>query len=130
LQHHVRPPNSLMARCAPGASVTNPKNSLEVTGVMHGHPHMNGAMRQRANTPRAGMGVTSEPTLSGQDAFGAIQEVVRILDADPNTDWSKVNISALREHLIDMNEVTLHAAAIERSLDNGIEIAVTGEGRP
>ena len=45
------------------------------------------------------------------------------------TDWSKVNISALRQHLIDMNEVTLHAAAAERMLDNGIEIAVTGEGR-
>jgi hypothetical protein len=28
-----------------------------------------------------------------------------------------------------MNEVTLHAAAAERMLDNGIEIAVTGEGR-
>ena len=28
-----------------------------------------------------------------------------------------------------MNEVTLHAVATERVLDNGIEIAVTGEGR-
>jgi hypothetical protein len=26
--------------------------------------------------------------LPGQDAFGAIQEIVAILDADPNTDWS------------------------------------------
>ena len=51
---------------------------------------------------------------AGQDAFGTIQEIVRILEADPTTDWSKVNIAALREHLIDMNEVTLHAAATER----------------
>ncbi len=51
------------------------------------------------------------PTMPGQDAFGAIQEVVQILQADPTTDWSKVNIARLREHLIDMNEVTLHAAA-------------------
>ena len=28
-----------------------------------------------------------------------------------------------------MNEVTLHAAAEERRLDNGVEITVTGEGR-
>ena len=49
---------------------------------------------------------SSEPTLPGQDAFGTIQEIVQILEADPNTDWSKVNIAALREHLIDMNEVT------------------------
>jgi hypothetical protein len=69
------------------------------------------------------------PVLPGQDAFGAIGEVVRILKADPSTDWSKVNIAALREHLIDMNELTLHAAAAERKIDDGLEIVVTGEGR-
>jgi hypothetical protein len=73
--------------------------------------------------------MTGQPTLPGQDAFGAIQEVVQILEADSTTDWSKVNIDALREHLIDMNEVTLHAAEAERVLDNGVEIAVTGDGR-
>lgn len=70
-----------------------------------------------------------QPTSPGQDAFGAIQEVVQILEADPATDWSKVNIGALREHLIDMNDVTLRAAVTERMTDTGIEIAVTGEGR-
>ena len=45
---------------------------------------------------------------------GAIGEIVRILEADPKTDWSKVNLEALRQHLIDMNEVALHAdAAVE-----------------
>ena len=67
--------------------------------------------------------------MPGQEVFGTIQEIVRILEADPATDWSKVNISTLREHLIDMDEVTMRAAATERALDNGIEIAVTGEGR-
>jgi len=70
-----------------------------------------------------------QPVMPGQEAFGTIQEIVRMLEADPKTDWSKVNISALREHLIDMDEVTMRASATERSLDNGIEIAVTGEGR-
>jgi len=83
--------------------------------IMHGH----GAAQE----------VSAMPTTPGQDAFGAIQEVVQILESDPKTDWSNVNIGALREHLIDMNEVTLHAAANERVFDNGIEIAVTGEGR-
>jgi len=68
------------------------------------------------------------PTKHGQEAFGTIQEIVRILEADPATDWSKVDISALREHLIDM-DVTMRAAARERVLDTGVEIAVTGEGR-
>jgi hypothetical protein len=74
-------------------------------------------------------GKTAVPTLAGQDAFAAIQEVVQMLEADPQTDWSKVDIAALREHLIDMNEVTLRAAAYERPLGNGVEIIVTGEGR-
>ncbi len=74
-------------------------------------------------------GALRAPTMPGQDAFGTIQEVVQILQADPATDWSKVNIASLRQHLIDMDEVTLRAKAAERVLDNGIEIAVTGEGR-
>ena len=73
--------------------------------------------------------MTGQPISSGQDAFGAIQEIVKILDADPKTDWSKVDIAALREHLIDMNEVTLNAVADERALADGVDIAVTGEGR-
>jgi NAD(P)H-dependent flavin oxidoreductase YrpB (nitropropane dioxygenase family) len=69
------------------------------------------------------------PTMPGQEAFGTIQEIVQILEADPTTDWSKVNIAALREHLIDMDEVTMRAAANERALVNGVEIVVTGKGR-
>jgi hypothetical protein len=70
-----------------------------------------------------------QPTLPGQDAFGAIQEIVRILDADPKTDWSTVNLEALRQHLIDMNEVTLKADAAPRRIEGGLDIAVTGTGR-
>jgi hypothetical protein len=90
-----------------------------------GQQGMHGGMRGH----HAMMGQADQPTMPGQAAFGAIQEVVQILDSDPATDWSKVNIANLREHLIDMDEVTLHAAADERPLDNGIEITVTGDGR-
>jgi hypothetical protein len=69
------------------------------------------------------------PSLPGQDAFGAVQEIVRILEADPKTDWSKVDLEALRQHLIDMNEVTLKADADAKPIDGGMEIAVTGSGR-
>jgi hypothetical protein len=72
---------------------------------------------------------TTTPTMPGQDAFGAIQEIVRILEADPKTDWSKVNLEALRQHLIDMNEVTLEADVVAKSIDGGIEVTVTGTGR-
>ena len=94
------------------------------SGVMHGQGGMQGGMGMHGQ-----FGAVGVPAMAGQDAFGTIAEIVQMLQADPTTDWSKVNIGTLREHLIDMNEVTLHAAASERMLDNGIEIAVTGEGR-
>jgi len=68
-------------------------------------------------------------TMPGQDAFGAIQEIVRMLEADANTDWSKVNLEALRQHLIDMNDVTLKAEAVAKPIEGGIEVTVTGAGR-
>lgn len=69
------------------------------------------------------------PTMPGQDAFGTIQEIVRMLEADPNTDWSKVDIEVLRQHLIDMNEVTLHANAAATPVEGGARYDVTGTGR-
>jgi hypothetical protein len=69
------------------------------------------------------------PTMPGQDAFGAVQEIVRMLEADPGTDWSKINLEALRQHLIDMGDVTLKADAAATAIDGGLQIAVTGEGR-
>jgi len=73
--------------------------------------------------------MSGQPTLPGQDAFGAIQEIVRILEADPGTDWSKVDLEALRQHLIDMNDVTLKADAASKPIDGGLEITITGTGR-
>ena len=69
------------------------------------------------------------PTQPGQAAFGAIQEIVGILQADPHTDWSKVDIDALRQHLIDMDEVTMRADARKEPIDNGLRIEITGTGR-
>jgi hypothetical protein len=83
------------------------------------------ALAQMTHDHPAGI-VPKEP---GQDAFGTIQEIVQILDADPKTDWSKVNLEALRQHLVDMNEVTLKAEANPKEIDGGLEIAVTGSGR-
>lgn len=72
---------------------------------------------------------TAIPTSSGQAAFGAISEIVGMLKADPNTDWSRVNIEALRQHLIDMDDVTMHASMVQRNVPGGIEVDVTGAGR-
>ncbi|MFC3676091.1 hypothetical protein [Ferrovibrio xuzhouensis] len=69
------------------------------------------------------------PKLPGNDAFGAVQEILAILEADPKTDWNRVDLDALRRHLIDMNEVTLNAEAKVEAVGGGIRVAVTGQGR-
>ena len=69
------------------------------------------------------------PTLPGQDAFGAIAEVVRILEADPATDWSRVDLERLRQHLIDMNEVVLRSTVSQTPVPGGLAMEVTGAGR-
>jgi hypothetical protein len=65
----------------------------------------------------------------GQDAFGAIAEVVRILEFDPSTDWSKVDLERLRQHLIDMNEVVLRAVVKATPMTGGLAMDITGSGR-
>ena len=91
------------------------------------HGQMQGAMPMHMHGMQGAMG--SLPMQPGQDAFGAVQEIVGMLEADPATDWSKVNLDALRVHLIDMNEIALHADAAVARIDGGIRVAVTGTGR-
>ncbi len=89
------------------------------------HQMMHGAHSDAHTAGQSG----GNPTLPGQDAFGAIQEIVGILQADPSTDWAKVNIGALRDHLVDMNRLALDSAVRENSIDGGVEAIVTGKGR-
>jgi hypothetical protein len=69
------------------------------------------------------------PTLPGQDAFGAIQEIVSILESDPSTDWDKVDISGLRAHLVDMDLVVKNTSVITKNIKGGLEINVSGPDR-
>lgn len=61
----------------------------------------------------------------GQSAFAAIQEITAALMADPATDWSTVDIEALRQHLIDMDNVTLRADVAREDIDGGARFTVT-----
>jgi hypothetical protein len=68
-------------------------------------------------------------TQPGQAALGAIQEIVRTLESDPETDWSKVSLATLHEHLVDMDEVTVRAAVKEQLVEGGLTIEISGAGR-
>jgi hypothetical protein len=127
---------------APGAVLVVAISGIALAETMPGHEGMMGSPEMREmmqkHHPQGTMPMTGHPgmhagtetpKMPGQDAFGAIQEIVRILEADPKTDWSKVDLEALRQHLIDMNEVTLRADAAAKPIDGGLEIAVTGSDR-
>jgi hypothetical protein len=71
------------------------------------------------------MAAATPLTAPGNDAFAAIQEVVKRLLADPKTDWSRVNLDALRQHLVDMHNFTLNVqVAAQKPIDNGVEFTV------
>ena len=74
-------------------------------------------------------GAAGGPTEPGQGAFATIQEIVEILEADPATDWSKVDLPALRLHLADMNALVLSAKVTERDITGGFEATISGAGR-
>jgi hypothetical protein len=73
--------------------------------------------------------VEGAPIQGGQAAFSALSEIVKILEADPKTDWSKVNLEALRGHLIDMDAVTLRAKSAAQNVDGGARFDVTGDAQ-
>ena len=62
-------------------------------------------------------------TEAGNDVFGTIQEAITKLNNDPNTDWSKVDIEALRKHLVDMYEMTINIDVIsQKPIKNGLQV--------
>jgi hypothetical protein len=88
------------------------------------HEHRPGMTHPAGDTARA-----AAPTQAGQGAFAAIAEVVRLLEADPHTDWSQVNIERLRQHLIDMDDVVLRARVVMEPIPDGARFVVRGSGR-
>lgn len=92
--------------------------SMASDGHQHHSGHQMTTMKQSAKIP-------TEP---GQSAFAAIAEIVEILEADPKTDWSKVNINALRDHLVDMEKLTMEAK-VTQSVE-GDKIVFTVSGTP
>jgi hypothetical protein len=85
--------------------------------MSHGHGHA------ALSSPQSEL-----PTSPGQETFGAIAEIVAILRNDPATDWSRVDIGALRRHLLDMDALVMHAEADEDVIDGGLRIVIARSG--
>lgn len=117
------------AKANHGTRGANANQGMYRTDADHG---MNGANANHDGSNsgnQMGRATTGAATLPGQDAFGAIQEIVAILEADPGTDWSKVDISGLRAHLVSMNLLVLDSEVSEEDVDGGLKMTVSGQGR-
>lgn len=65
----------------------------------------------------------------GQAVFGAVQEAIRVLEADPETDWSAVDMEALRQHLIDMHHVAMNVEVVDKEpVEGGVQLTVRALG--
>ncbi|CTQ56135.1 hypothetical protein LP7551_04692 [Roseibium album] len=67
------------------------------------------------------------PAEPGQSAFASVQEIVELLLEDPNTDWARVDLEALRSHLADMDNVTLRSNVEMDRLASGARFTVTSQ---
>ncbi|MDU8911392.1 hypothetical protein [Aestuariicoccus sp. MJ-SS9] len=90
----------------------------------HGADHSHMDHGSHGVTPAPAPAPLSE---GGQAAFAAIQEVVAALMADSGTDWTQVDIEALRQHLIDMDNVTLRAKVRAEDIEGGARFEVTSD---
>ncbi len=94
--------------------LAGPVAGQQMDHAAHGNHTMHDAAQQQAQE-------------TGQSAFAAIQEIVGLLQADPDTDWSKVDIDALRQHLVDMDNVTLRAVVKNQPIKGGMTFLVSSE---
>lgn len=102
----------------PGAVLADDKAPMQHNGKMDHSQHM---------TMMAAKSAQKMPQEFGQSGFAAIAEIVQMLSDNPDTDWSKVNINALRNHLLDMDRLVTGAKVDEQPVDGGMRFNVTGE---
>ncbi|MFT5116876.1 MAG: hypothetical protein ACI9NY_000400 [Kiritimatiellia bacterium] len=70
----------------------------------------------------------ANPSEAGQGAFAALVEIVVLLENDPHTDWGKVDIDGLREHLVDMNQLVINAKVSKHLSEDKVAFTISGTG--
>lgn len=69
------------------------------------------------------------PMEGGNPIFSAIAEIVSLLMRDPTTDWDKVNIGVLQQHLADMHHLFLDADVTAQWVANDLSMRINPGGR-
>jgi len=106
------------------------KLSLSIVATIIAMPMASAHMHHTNMNHAAMMGHNAVPTQvvlteSGTDPFATLQEVITALEANPNTNWEKVNIEALRLHLVEMQDMTINVDVKQQHIDNGFQAVVT-----
>lgn len=94
-----------------------------------GHPDASHAAHDSGMQGMSTAGASAGLTESGNAGFGAIQEVVTLLESRPDTDWSRVDIEGLRQHLIDMDQVMMDSEVSVTEIPGGARYDISGTGR-
>lgn len=70
---------------------------------------------------------SSSVTETGQSQFAAMAEIVALLRDNPDTDWAQIDVGALRDHLVDMDNVTTKAISHQTVSELSVTFNVTGD---
>ncbi len=117
----------LLNHAAVFAAPKDPQHNMQ--GQMD-HSTMDHSQMNMAKPAKTKKNMTeTTPKEPGQGAFATIAEIVVLLTKDPKTDWNKVDINGLREHLIDMDEVVLRASSKTTVASDKVVFTITGSGR-
>jgi hypothetical protein len=110
--------------------------SAAVLAALLGLAGMSALAQEHQHTPgmehMAGMDMSAPrpsilPREGGQAEFAALGEISNMLQADPKTDWSKVDLTALRAHLIDMDNVMMRASVVTTPVPGGARFDISGD---
>ncbi len=121
----------LVAGCLLGIASGAVAQVMDHASMDHSAPvakPMDHATMDHAAAVAPGAQVLPAPREPGQSAYAALSEAVRIMIADPQTDWERADVDMLRRHLVDMDNVTLRSDVAATRLANGARFRVTGQG--
>jgi hypothetical protein len=91
------------------------------------HTNMNHDTHMMQERPQADVTMISASPLTepGNAIFATLQEVVNQLLQDDATDWEKVDLESLRQHLIDMENFTVNVQVISKTdIEQGVQVII------
>ena len=114
----------LVASALALALLCSPVAASAQQGHAHSGSHQHGNQRGASSEAQSASTPLREP---GNAAFAAIQEVLEVLRTRADTDWTRVDMEALRQHLVDMERFTLEAVVLEQeTIEGGLRVVVRG----